>query len=295
MKGLRVISDVVQKGSTWPVLPFLAPATLLSTSSPAPSYFRQSASPQHIFFSRRFISFSPSYHASTAQAVKEHDTTEEPQPALSTQSAPQHDYSEPSDIEKDILQDFVEDRRHADREQKTNVIARDIEQTPLAQGEYVSPRRKNQPNDAASKEAPRKANAIFDSLLRKTEQGAESQKAKRISQTRLGYRPRTDLESAATSPSIFQQPAPPEVDFRLDPYMGRSVPVKPGVSLAQAIRRLDFKLRANHVRADLMAQRFHERPGLKRKRLKSERWRKRFKEGFKALISQVEHMRNKGW
>ena len=83
--------------------------------------------------------------------------------------------------------------------------------------------------------------------------------------------------------------------LRLDPYMGRSVPVASKIPLAQAIRRLDFKLRVNHVKSDLMYQRFHERAGLKRKRLKRERWRRRFREGFKAMVEQVQRMRKQGW
>lgn len=42
-------------------------------------------------------------------------------------------------------------------------------------------------------------------------------------------------------------------------------------------------------------QRFHERPGLRRKRLKSERWRKRFKHGFQATTTRVRELTKQGW
>ena len=84
---------------------------------------------------------------------------------------------------------------------------------------------------------------------------------------------------------------------RLDAFVGRSEDVNPlrGMDLGTAIRRLEIKCAYNNVRRDFQKQRFHERPGLKRKRLKSERWRKRFKVGFKAVVLKVKKMRKQGW
>ena len=44
-----------------------------------------------------------------------------------------------------------------------------------------------------------------------------------------------------------------------------------------------------------MRQRFHEREGLKRKRLRNERWRRRFKEGFQRAVGRVVGMKRQGW
>jgi small subunit ribosomal protein MRP21 len=90
-------------------------------------------------------------------------------------------------------------------------------------------------------------------------------------------------------------PLPPPV--RLDAFVGRSEEVDPlkGVDLSVALRRLNIKLAYNNVKGDFFRQRFHERPGLKRKRLKSERWRRKFKEGFQAMCKKVQNMRRKGW
>jgi len=49
------------------------------------------------------------------------------------------------------------------------------------------------------------------------------------------------------------------------------------------------------VKADFAYQRYHERGGLKRKRLRRERWRKRFSEGFKATIARVRELTRQGW
>jgi len=95
---------------------------------------------------------------------------------------------------------------------------------------------------------------------------------------------------------VTKAPAlPPPV--RLDAFVGRSEDVDPlkGADLGRALRKLEVKCAYNNVRQDFNKQRFHERPGLKRKRLKSQRWRKRFSKGFKAVVSKVQQMRMKGW
>lgn len=89
----------------------------------------------------------------------------------------------------------------------------------------------------------------------------------------------------------------PQPQLRLGPSVGRSVSVETerGIDLGRALRNLDMNCARNLVRGDFMRQRFHERPGLKRKRLYSSRWRKRFKEGFRAMVDKVEQMRRSGW
>ena len=78
------------------------------------------------------------------------------------------------------------------------------------------------------------------------------------------------------------------------PSLGRTVEVKAS-GVAAALQTLEAECRRNNIRVDQKRQRFHERPGLKRKRLKSERWRKRFKIAFKANVQKVQEMRRKGW
>jgi len=78
----------------------------------------------------------------------------------------------------------------------------------------------------------------------------------------------------------------------MGPTAGRSVLVQGDVTVA--FTRLKSLVQANRVRSDLMKQRFHERPGLKRKRLKRERHRRRFKEAFKRMVGVVLDMKNRG-
>ncbi|KAL8682503.1 MAG: hypothetical protein Q9186_001450 [Xanthomendoza sp. 1 TL-2023] len=81
------------------------------------------------------------------------------------------------------------------------------------------------------------------------------------------------------------------------PSLGRTVEVMPerGLDLGRALRSLDINCNANNVKADAISQRFHERPGLKRKRLHSVRWRRNFKIGFRGVVEKVKAMRRKGW
>lgn len=85
--------------------------------------------------------------------------------------------------------------------------------------------------------------------------------------------------------------------IRSRPTVGRTIEVNQegGQHVASALKKLDILCSVNRIRADLSRQRFHERPGLKRKRLKSERWRKLFKASFKMTVARVQEMRRKGW
>ena len=67
------------------------------------------------------------------------------------------------------------------------------------------------------------------------------------------------------------------------------------MDLATGFKTLNTSIRVNRVKTDHIRQRFHERPGLKRKRLKSERWRRSFKTGFQEMVGKIKDMRKKGW
>lgn len=84
---------------------------------------------------------------------------------------------------------------------------------------------------------------------------------------------------------------------RSRPAVGRTIEVNPdrGVDVGRALKSLEVACAVNKVRQDQSRQRFHERPGMKRKRLESERWRKMFKESFRATVMRVKEMRRKGW
>ena len=91
-----------------------------------------------------------------------------------------------------------------------------------------------------------------------------------------------------------EPPPVPEPTMRLSARLGRTVHVTGSVDVARSFRLLSMQMAQNKVRRESLAQRFHERPGLKRKRLKSERWRRRFKMGFKETVRRVRELTKQG-
>jgi small subunit ribosomal protein MRP21 len=88
-----------------------------------------------------------------------------------------------------------------------------------------------------------------------------------------------------------------ELNIHLSPGTGRTIDVDETnpTDLGLRLRQLEMLVSRNKVRSDMMRQRFHERGGLKRKRLASERWRKRFRVGFSNTVTRVQELRRKGW
>lgn len=62
-----------------------------------------------------------------------------------------------------------------------------------------------------------------------------------------------------------------------------------------AINILNKLVQQQGVRAKFNYQRFHERRGMKKKRLKMVRWRKQFKAGFRATVKRVMELKRQGW
>ncbi|KAH6066200.1 hypothetical protein HBI67_121220 [Parastagonospora nodorum] len=84
---------------------------------------------------------------------------------------------------------------------------------------------------------------------------------------------------------------------RLNPTYGRLVEldVSRGRDLVRGIGMLGSLVTRNKVKHEMFRQKYHERGGLKRKRLASERWRARFKKGFKDVTRRVSELTAKGW
>ncbi|KAI1434488.1 hypothetical protein GGR50DRAFT_404985 [Xylaria sp. CBS 124048] len=103
-----------------------------------------------------------------------------------------------------------------------------------------------------------------------------------------------DIQSTPKTVSDAVMPVSQE-QIRMVPRTGRTVYVKSNVDVARSFKLLAVQVSQNRLRQDFYSQRFHERPGMKRKRLKSERWQKRFKKGFKATIARVRELTAQGW
>jgi small subunit ribosomal protein MRP21 len=88
---------------------------------------------------------------------------------------------------------------------------------------------------------------------------------------------------------------PLRMPIKLGPSTGRSVHIGAGIDIGRGFKLLEQSCARNGVKRDANNQRFHERPGLKRKRLRRERWRRKFLEGFKATVGRVKQLKNQGW
>lgn len=101
----------------------------------------------------------------------------------------------------------------------------------------------------------------------------------------------------ADAPRLPLQRVLTELPIRLSARTGRTIEVDPGKNndLGTKMKQLDMLCARNKIRADFAKQRFHERGGMKRKRLKSERWRLRFKNEFRKTVLRVQELRRKGW
>lgn len=79
------------------------------------------------------------------------------------------------------------------------------------------------------------------------------------------------------------------------PCLGRAIDIKQRTDLARSFFLLNRLVRTNRIKLDQRMQRFHERPGVRRKRLQRERWRARFKDNFRNAVEKIRTMKRMGW
>jgi len=104
-----------------------------------------------------------------------------------------------------------------------------------------------------------------------------------------------ELSQAVLGSSVIHE-SPPRTPMKLGPSTGRTVQIGSGnVDIGRGFALLNMSCARNKVMRDVGRQRFHERGGLKRKRLRRERWRKKFMEGFKAAVGRVKALKKQGW
>ena len=85
--------------------------------------------------------------------------------------------------------------------------------------------------------------------------------------------------------------------FMNNARIGKTIDVDPlkGRDLGRTFQILSALISRDRIRADFNKQKFYERPGMKRKRVKCERWRKKFKNGFVYTITRVQRLKSMGW
>ena len=148
-------------------------------------------------------------------------------------------------------------------------------------------------NDSPQKRAPSSFTDLVSAYRSAPKPASDSAYTRRVPTSQM-LSPNGDSSNPAQVPAPVTSNLPP---LRLNSSVGRSILIdkRKGVDLRRGFDMLRAVLSYNRVRSDMMRQRFHERPGLKRKRLKSERWRKGFKKGFQQTVYKVQEMRKQGW
>ncbi|KAJ7632593.1 hypothetical protein FB45DRAFT_912877 [Roridomyces roridus] len=78
-----------------------------------------------------------------------------------------------------------------------------------------------------------------------------------------------------------------------DAYQGRQVQVRPG-NFTGALKELETILAHNRVKQTLWSSQRHEKRGVKRRRIKSEQWRKHFAHQVRKNVQLVHKIRRRG-
>lgn len=100
-----------------------------------------------------------------------------------------------------------------------------------------------------------------------------------------------DMMSAITT----LLPKKEKIPLRLTSSTGRSIAIHGHVDVARGFQLMERTCMQNGIKRDFQSQRYHERRGIKKKRLRGLRWRRRFMEGFRATIQKVVKYRKQGW
>ena len=90
---------------------------------------------------------------------------------------------------------------------------------------------------------------------------------------------------------------PQKRTIRSSPMVGTTIEMNPDkrVDFARGLTKLNQECRLNDIRNQALSQKYRERAGQMRKRLRRERWRRYFAHGFKAAVNRVHTMKAQGW
>ncbi|KAF2019402.1 hypothetical protein BU24DRAFT_419021 [Aaosphaeria arxii CBS 175.79] len=161
----------------------------------------------------------------------------------------------------------------------------------------MAPRRQQQQRTGSK---PDSADAVSNAYVSHTFGSRFSKPTPNLRPKGLMWENMTMPEDGAMTGSLPKAPALREEDMiypRLNPTTGRTVDLDPskGRDIVRGIGMLGSLMARNKVKSDFNRQKFHERPGLRRKRLKTDRWRYRFKQGFEGMCGRVTELTKKGW
>ena len=304
---LRRAAESVLRCNGTPLTPFLLP------SSSSPWVLRTPLAPlhpQHRLQSRAFsvastrlASFKP---ISTTHAPRRSNSPSESQEAAAAPSSP-----EGEDITSTFSSWTQPGTRHstsrfsspsAQFQNRTSNSARSLPSQEIYSSSYNNTASYAASLKTSSPSQETRDNTALDLLaeLNRTSSTRQPSTWQLTSDPILPSKERGFLSSTALSSAVIPTLRFPNASkraraMRLTPSTGRTVVITERIDVGRGFRLLDQSCSRNRVKADFAYQRYHERGGLKRKRLRRERWRKRFSEGFKATIARVRELTRQGW
>ena len=265
---LRTLGDPLLRSRMPPLFPFLAPSAHSSWRSR--TAFRQVRPP---------MPKSPGYHWNFHTAARQHrendptaadlDFSETPPPKPTNISRPQSSESRSGD----------------------NLLGSQLDSLLNSTFRGANPRKTG------------RADAMIESAFRDSIRKRDADKHYADIAGKMQFPPQemsgtgTSLGASQSTGNIRRGTRRTTRTVRSSPSVGRAIEVVPerGMDVGRALKSLHRLCLRNKVAADFRSQKFHERPGMKRKRLKSQRWRSQFKASFHATVLRVKEMRRKGW
>ena len=287
---LRLFSDPLLRSRTLPLLPFLAPSIPLLRLGTA-------ASPQV----RLPVPKSPRYgnssiHTTARQRAESSSSNAADLDFLGGKPSPKpNQLFRPAFPQRrradDVLRNQVDDLLDATFESPSPAIRSPTESAPIASADESSA----EMMEIAFRNSvrnPRTPNKSYQDIARKMQFPPQYTDSGPTASSFSNDMYRTLQQNTTQKPATRAKRT-----VRSRPVVGRTIEVAPdrGVDVGRALRNLEMTCYTNRVRQDQSRQKYHERPGMKRKRLKRERWRKMFKQSFRATVTRVMEMRRKGW
>jgi small subunit ribosomal protein MRP21 len=239
-------------------------------------------------------------------------------------SLPSSAHSPSNTVRALLLRQLSQSPSHLKQAEATNVVSgaasKSPTEIPTAPHKLITPTRHRQPGTIelsslfgggpAAKAEGEKRRTSADDLLnsfRAGMAGGSRRGGNTLDPSRLARTSTTSMAGLSKDSALFKsgpnsisQKAipPPPLTLRLNASTGRSISLRNGaydIDVGQGVRLLQRELSKNRVMYMQRKAKYHERPGLKRKRLRSERWRKRFMVGFLGYVAKAMKMKRQGW
>ncbi|MCJ1464491.1 hypothetical protein MMC07_003104 [Pseudocyphellaria aurata] len=198
-----------------------------------------------------------------------------------------------------------------------SVIARKSKESPRIARYTITPAETATADPEKSKSKPSPYDSLLDDVLPSSPRHQRGSRPTSLSALREGYEsnkhqqgsiagtmimPASDRNAGVRvsnevsrdmNTGMFRKRAVRTIKSR--PSLSRTIEITGKVDIGRGLILLKRLVAKNNIKRDQQLQRFYERPGLRRKRLRRERWRARFKESFHKVVEKVKAMNRMGW